>query len=86
MFYSYDPEDQWILALTNTGSYNMTSFLATNCPDKQLCLELLRFSYVSLNGMVNKALTFEQVQSVFKKTTEEVNAVQTKKQGKISKN
>ena len=57
----------------------MTSFLATNCPDAQLHLELLRSDYVSLNGMVNRALTYEQAQSVFKKTAEEVNAVQAKK-------
>ena len=31
----------------------MTSFLATNCPNAQLLLELLRSDYVSLNGMVN---------------------------------
>ena len=40
----------------------MTSFLATNCPDPQLCLKLLRSDYVSLNGMVNRALTYEQAQ------------------------
>ena len=69
----------------------MTSFLATNCPDPQLRLELLLLDYVSLNGMVNRALTYEQAQSVFKKPTEEVNAVQAKKcsqyqQGKRNKN
>ena len=69
----------------------MTSFLATNCPDAQLRLELSRSDYVSLNGMVNRALTCEQAQSVFKKPAEEVNAVQAKKrsqyqQGKRSKN
>ena len=69
----------------------MTSFLATNCPDAQLRLELLRSDYVSLNGMVNRALTYEQAQSVFKKPTEEVNAVQARKrsqyqQGKRNKN
>ena len=69
----------------------MTLFLATNCPDAQLCLELLRSDYVSLNGMVNRALTYKQAKSVFKKPAEEVNAVQTKKrsqyqQGKRSKN
>ena len=37
--------------------YIMTSFLATNCPDPQLHLELLCSDYVSLNGMVNRALT-----------------------------
>ena len=57
----------------------MTSFLATNCPDPQLRLELLRSDYVSLNGMVNRALTYEQAQSVFKKPTQEVNVVQAKK-------
>ena len=41
--------------------------------------------------MVNRALTYEQAQSVFKKTTEEVNAVQARKrsqyqQGKRNKN
>ena len=60
----------------------MTSFLATNCPDPQLCLELLCSDYVSLNGMVNRALTYEQAQSVFKKPTEEVNAVQSRKRSK----
>ena len=69
----------------------MTSFLATNCPDPQLRLELLHSDYVSLNGMVNRALTYEQAQSVFKKPAEEVNAVQAKKrsqcqQGKRNKN
>ena len=69
----------------------MTSFLATNCPDPQQCLELLGSDYVSLNGMVNRALTYEQAQSVFKKPTEEVNAVQAKKrsqyqEGKRNKN
>ena len=69
----------------------MTSFLATNCPDPQLRLELLRSDYVSLNGMVNRALTYEQAQLVFKKPTEEVNAVQDRKhsqyqQGKCNKN
>ena len=34
----------------------MTSFLATNCPDPQLRLELLHSDYVSLNDMVNKIL------------------------------
>ena len=68
----------------------ITSFLATNCPDPQLRLELLCSDYVSLNGMVNRALTYEQAQSVFKKPTEEVNAVQAKKrsqyqQGKRNK-
>ena len=68
----------------------MTSFLATNCSDLQLRLELLRSDYVSLNGMVNRALTYEQAQSVFKKPTEEVNAVQARKrsqcqQGKRNK-
>ena len=43
----------------------MTSFLANNCPDPQLRLEFLRSDYVSLNGMVNQALTYEQAQSVF---------------------
>ena len=57
----------------------MTSFLATNCPDPQLRLQLLRSDYVSLNGMVNRALTYKQAQLVFKKPTEEVNAVQAKK-------
>ena len=69
----------------------MTSFLATDCPDPQLRLELLHLDYVSLNGMVNRALTYEQAQSVFKKPTEEVNAVQTRKHsqyqlGKRNKN
>ena len=69
----------------------MTSFLATNCPDPQLRLKLLRSDYVSLNGMVNRALTYEQAQSVFKKPTEEVYAVQARKrsqyqQGKCIKN
>ena len=69
----------------------MTSFLATNCPDPQLCLELLRSDYVSLNGMFNRALTYEQALLVIKKPTEEVNAVQAKKhsryqQGKRNKN
>ena len=36
----------------------MASFLATNCPDSQLCLELLHSDYSSLNGMVNRALTY----------------------------
>ena len=41
--------------------------------------------------MVNRALTYEQAQSVFKKPTEEVNAVQARKrsqyqQGKHNKN
>ena len=57
----------------------MTSFLATNCPDPELRLELLGSDYVSLNGMVNRALNYEQAQSFFKKPTEEVNAVQAKK-------
>ena len=69
----------------------MTSFLATNCPDPQLRLELLRLDYVSLNGMVKRALTYKQAQSVFKKPTEEVNAVQARKRsqyqhGKRNKN
>ena len=63
----------------------MTSFLATNCPDAQLRLELLRSDYVSLNGMVNRALTYEQAQSVFKKPTEDVNAVQARKRSQYSK-
>ena len=68
----------------------MTSFLATKCPDLQLRLELLCSDYVSLYGMVNRALTYEQAQSVFKQPTEEVNAVQAKKrsqyqQGKRNK-
>ena len=37
-----------------------TSFLATNCPDPQLRLELLHSDYMSLNGMVSRALTYEQ--------------------------
>ena len=69
----------------------MTSFLATNCPDPQLCLELLRSNHVSLNGMINRALTYKQAESIFKKPTEEVNAVQARKrskyqQGKCNKN
>ena len=66
--------------LLQTPVHNiMTSFLARNCPDAQLCLELLRSDYVSLNGMVNRALTYKQAQSVIKKLAEEVNAVQAKK-------
>ena len=57
----------------------MTSFLATNCPESQLWLELLHPDYVSLNGMVSRALTNEQAQSVYKKPTKEVNAIQGKK-------
>ena len=68
----------------------MTSFLATNCPDPQQRLELLCSDYVSLNGMVNRALTYKQAQPVFKKPAEEVNAVQARKrsqyqQGKRNK-
>ena len=68
-----------------------TSFLDTNCPDPQLRLELLRSDYVSLNGMVNRALTYEQAQSVFKNPTEVVHAAQARKrsqyqQGKCNKN
>ena len=44
--------------LLQTPVHNiMTSFLATNCPDAQLRLQLLRSDYVSLNGMVNRPLT-----------------------------
>ena len=69
----------------------MTSFLATNYFDPQLSLELLRSDYVSLNGMVNRVLTYEQAQLAFKKPTEEVNAVQSRKrsqyhQGKRNQN
>ena len=69
----------------------MTSFfLATNCPAPQLRLELLCSDYVSLNGMVNRAVTYKQAQSNFRKPTEEVNAVQARKssqcqQGKRNK-
>ena len=48
-------------------------------------------SFLATNGMVNRALTYKQAQSVFKKPTEEVNAVQARKhfqylQGKHNKN
>ena len=45
--------------LPTPGHDIMTSFCATNCPDTQLCLELLHSDYVIPNGMVNKALTYE---------------------------
>ena len=65
-----------------------TFSLATNCPDPHLRPKLIHSDYVSLNGMVNKALTYKQV---FRKPSKEVNAEQTRRrsqyqQGKRNKN
>ncbi len=56
----------------------MTSFLAHNCPDPFLRLELLRSEFISLNSLVNKALTFEMA-NLSPKNVESAYAMSRKK-------
>ena len=49
----------------------LTSFLATNCPDSVLRLELLRSDYLSLNTIVEKAQSYEQAKCVVEKPKDE---------------